>query len=353
MQIVVLGMHRSGTSLVTRVLHELGCHVGAVDWEKGHFEQAEVIAINDALLAGAGDYRWFDADPASFPAHEECGTELIGRIEAVVQALNTDRPWVLKDPRLCVTLPWWKAHLSTPLYVLVLRDPTEVAMSLQRRNRMPLDLGKTMWESYFRSALLHSADAPRVLVKHHDLLRDPVESIHHLASRLESMGVTGLRAADTTDWTSTVDPKRWRERALADAQTLTAEQRVLVSALESGDLPALPSLTPHSETTRRMLGVYREVSNELDISHELRPALRKSSRALQQMKGSVQAVQSRQAQLNRLKIEKLHKKVASLKAKVASYDTRLNNFRRSTSWRVTAPLRAAGRFMRRVKGNSE
>jgi hypothetical protein len=192
--------------------------------------------------------------------------------------------------------------------------------------------------------------APRVLVKHHDLLRDPVESIHHLASRLESMGVTGLRAADTTDWTSTVDPKRWRERALADAQTLTAEQRVLVSALESGDLPALPSLTPHSETTRRMLGVYREVSNELD---ELRRALRKSSRALQQMKGSVQAVQSRQAQLNRLKIEKLHKKVASLKAKVASYDTRLNNFRRSTSWRVTAPLRAAGRFMRRVKGNSE
>lgn len=149
--IVVLGMHRSGTSCVTRMLGAAGVYLGsevldapASDNLFGHWESATAMRINDALLAANGG-SWLDVPRELKPTVEtrqgmrEFLTELVAHPVA---------GW--KDPRTTLTWPVWEQEIGERPAVLVacLRHPLAVARSLAVREQWSMDQGVSLWTTY-------------------------------------------------------------------------------------------------------------------------------------------------------------------------------------------------------------
>lgn len=166
--LVVLGMHRSGTSSVAGALTLLGAAppttlmAPAADNPRGFWESSVVMALNDALLAEAGttwsDWRKVEPPLSSGPVRD--------RIMATLASEFGDaRTIVLKDPRLCRLFPPWRSALLDagyrPLIVTPLRPPSEVAASLQARNPLSRDHALRLWLRHVLEAEVASRGLPR------------------------------------------------------------------------------------------------------------------------------------------------------------------------------------------------
>lgn len=233
--VVVLGMHRSGTSLTARLLQDMGWYLGEAadllgpreDNPEGFFERADVQVLNDTVLERL-DASW-DAPPGP----EEFGPLLDSRLEkeldellSSLRAAAGDRPFAIKDPRLCVVWPLWARHLPADVtLVLTVRDPVEVARSLYARDHMPLHLGLALWENYVRRALLAAANRPVAVVRYGDLVAQPRRSMQQLADALGATAPPSLAEA--------VRPVLHRSRRDSDGELLTHGQRDLWSWLEA------------------------------------------------------------------------------------------------------------------------
>lgn len=196
-QVLVLGMHRSGTSVLTGLLASTGLYAGEDDDfppadahnQQGYWERRDVWAIDETILRVLGA-QWDDprdGDLAALPA--DARALLAERARRVVDALDRRGPWVVKDPRLCTLLPFWLPWLSRPIAVLLYRDPFAVARSLAARDGLPLARGLTLWERYNRAALATSAGLPRLVIAHRDLLEDPRATLRWLLSQLALPGL--------------------------------------------------------------------------------------------------------------------------------------------------------------------
>jgi len=182
--ILVLGMHRSGTSAATGWLQALGVNLGPYlmaedhpSQPKGYFEHAEIVGIHDELMAAIGS-SW--DDPRPLPE----GWELDHRIryfrgqlmEIVRRDLMTQPLWGAKDPRLCRLLPLWLAMLDelgvAVRAICVLRHPAEVAQSLALRNGFAAEKSGLLWLRYVLEAERNSRQTLRITARYQDLLRD-------------------------------------------------------------------------------------------------------------------------------------------------------------------------------------
>lgn len=182
--VVVLSMHRSGTSALTRMLGLLGCDLPATlipgragDNETGFWESQPVVDLNEAICASAGSFwnDWLPLDEGwlGSPLRQAFAE----RAQAVLRdELGASRLFVLKDPRLCRLMPVWQDALAgfgaSPAYVVALRNPFEVAASLQRRNGIGEGGALLAWLRHMLDAERHSRGAPRVFVDYDDLLSD-------------------------------------------------------------------------------------------------------------------------------------------------------------------------------------
>ena len=181
--LLVLGMHRSGTSATTRVANLLGADLGSdlvqpgPDNPDGFWEHAEAVRINDALLEALGR-TWYDMrDMPSGWQGTDAAVKALARIEALVQNdFQTASLCAIKDPRLCLTAPLWIKALQGMEFevvcLFVVRDPREVVSSLHVRNhwaRQPLFL---MWVQYLLEAELATRQVPRTLIMYDQLLED-------------------------------------------------------------------------------------------------------------------------------------------------------------------------------------
>jgi len=181
--ILVLGMHRSGTSALTRVLNLLGCALpgellGANPSNPtGHWESRRALEIDDALLHGLGrewdDLRAMPTDwlgSAAASAARERIAQFV-RDEAASMPL-----WALKEPRLCLLAPLWMEvldALGTDVRVIVpMRDPAEVAASLFRRDATPPAASHLLWLRHVVAAEAASRGRRRALAGYGELLAD-------------------------------------------------------------------------------------------------------------------------------------------------------------------------------------
>ena len=179
--VLVAGMHRSGTSLLTQVLTSLGCAAPktlmAADEHNasGYWESMRVQELNDALLASAGsswdDWQPFHPEWPASPAAVEFGE----RAQALLQdEYGAKRLFVLKDPRICRLLPFWcdaiRQFGAEPRIAMVLRNPFEVAASLAERDAIPDSIGLLLWLRHVLDAEAESRRADRTLVGYDDLL---------------------------------------------------------------------------------------------------------------------------------------------------------------------------------------
>ncbi len=201
MQLIVLGMHRSGTSAVTGLLHQMGAYLGppealiATNGEgpKGLFQRRDVCDLHESVLHALGCDWWklagFDLDRLP----EEARREFDRGAADVIRELDMHRPWVVTDPRLCLLLPLWRGHLKDAAVVFVHRNPLEVARSLEDHDRFPVELGLALWERYGLAAAASARGLPCLAVSYADLMHNPAATANRLLAELGIAKVTGLR----------------------------------------------------------------------------------------------------------------------------------------------------------------
>lgn len=226
--VVVLGMHRSGTSALTGALHSLGlelCHVSdlytAPDNPEGHYESRTLIAANDLLLARRGG-SWARPPLVGDAAFRETPLRVVSRLRRDFFRVHPNEGWLAKDPRLCLTLPTWLCvWREEPAVVLMLRHPDEVARSLMQRDGLPESVGRALWEWYVVNALRTSRQCSTTVMQHRHLVRAPEAALSDLAHELASFGVD-VDTGRVTTAAATIRPSESRQQ-IPDEGTLWAE----------------------------------------------------------------------------------------------------------------------------------
>jgi len=186
--VLVLGMHRSGTSATTGALALRGLWPGnnlmqaTAGNPKGHWEHMGVYAIHEQLLAALGR-SWDDLRPLpeGWTQQKFTATARDQLRELITTELMTHPVWIAKDPRLCRLLPLWLPLLEelgiATSTVLVVRDPREVAQSLLARNQWPLALSRELWWQHISEAIQGSHGLPRHVLTYPRLLANPAGEI--------------------------------------------------------------------------------------------------------------------------------------------------------------------------------
>ncbi|MDQ7075215.1 MAG: glycosyltransferase [Gammaproteobacteria bacterium] len=179
--LIILGMHRSGTSVSTRLFNLLGTDPGtnlmqpAEDNPTGFWEPTDIVAVHDELLQKLGS-SWQDPNPlpntwwnqADIKPFEE-------QLYKLAQQHYTDieQP-IIKDPRLCRLLPIWQKILKrlkwNHNYILVGRSPIEVADSLKKRNELSANHSYLLWLRHVLESEEWSRAHPRIFLMYDQLL---------------------------------------------------------------------------------------------------------------------------------------------------------------------------------------
>ena len=197
--VCVLGMHRSGTSVLTRILNLLGMSLGPENklaggcekdgQPKGYWENVEIIYLNNAILERFGG-NWFE--PPIFPPSWQTSAtlnDLKQRGQLLLKdTFDTAPIWGWKDPRTCLTLPFWQLIVPQMRYVICFRNPMAVAQSLARRDDFSIEKSSTLWLSYVQSALKYTRGSPRLIVFYEDLMDDWSRELPRLARFLGNPG---------------------------------------------------------------------------------------------------------------------------------------------------------------------
>jgi Sulfotransferase family len=189
--VCVIGMHRSGTSVVARMLNLLGVSLGPEDGllapaprnPAGFWENSCVVEVNDELLDVLGGNA---TTPPVLADGWERAAELdaLRKRAAAVLASVSDgaRIVALKDPRLSLTLPFWRTVTPVAHVVHCLRDPVEAAPSLSRWNPVDVEAAGEVWLRYVAGAC---RAGEQVLVTYEDVLSRPKEVARRLAAELD------------------------------------------------------------------------------------------------------------------------------------------------------------------------
>ncbi|WJS98357.1 hypothetical protein [Novosphingobium humi] len=181
MALLVLGMHRSGTSALTRVFSLLGAGLPATLLDgnptnpTGHWESDAVRGFNDAALAQMGS-EWFDW----LAVHEGWQRSLAyhGQVERAREVLRGefgDAPlFALKDPRMCRLAGFWLDVLDAEgieaAIVMPLRNPLEVAESLAQRDGVDAQVTLLVWLRHVLEAEAATRGRPRLVISYDQVL---------------------------------------------------------------------------------------------------------------------------------------------------------------------------------------
>lgn len=147
--LLIVGMHRSGTSCLAGSLQQRGLYLGDVhEWNphnlKGNRENQQVMDLNDEILE-FNQGSW-DTPPSTITwniRHKEKRDLIISSLQ------DSKQIWGFKDPRTLITLGFWEDGLSQPFQLIgTYRHPYAVAASLHKRNGLPIESGLKLWYSY-------------------------------------------------------------------------------------------------------------------------------------------------------------------------------------------------------------
>lgn len=244
--VLVTGMHRSGTSLATSMLQAAGYDLGDPEQmlpaddanPNGFYEQWPIVRLNEHLLELHGG-SWDDPpdlEPQWWQAAALTAERQRGR-DAIEEVFGTDLPAraAVKDPRFCLTLPFWLDLVEVDHVVHVVREPAAVAASLASRDDMAPEDAGVLWLRHVAALVTATAGrgAPSLLtLRHEDLLRDPLPT---LAGVLDQVGGPGV-----PDWQRAVeplvDPTLWRQRDTAPQHAIVALAQQVAAGL-GGDEP--------------------------------------------------------------------------------------------------------------------
>lgn len=195
--IVLLGMHRSGTSIFANILAGLGVNMGkrlrdGDDFNKyGYYEDLEIKNLNQEILA---DWREL---PSQNTIHQRA-LDNKEKILDICKRRNQLKLWGWKDPRTCITVEYWHYYLYKPFYIIVNRNTNDIANSLMRRERKKernTGLSKKYWTNlidiYRRYTLnfLMKAQPDYMLVDYDYLVKSPLSAYFLVTQICEKVGL--------------------------------------------------------------------------------------------------------------------------------------------------------------------
>jgi hypothetical protein len=283
----VLGMHRSGTSALTGLLHMLGVELGRHLMKPGRgnpsgfWEYKPIVDTHIALLSAIGstddDYlplpEGWERRPAALAFQHEMQ-------EIVWREFAWKKMWGFKDPRTCRMLPMWHSIFTTlrmdSRFILILRDPTEIAANWQTGDGQRYIKTSLMTLTHMLQSERHTRGKKRVLVTYDNVLNDWKATVEGIANVLQiewprSVDSAALRVSEFIDpklrHHRTADPAK-SENALIEggadpqiARWTFAVYNTLMAAAASDDAEAVlnksqPFLDRISEDFNRVAPAY-------------------------------------------------------------------------------------------------
>lgn len=203
-------MHRSGTSVLARMINLAGAYVGDTDEllpagrdnPTGFWERRDVGAAQEGFLKENG-FSWshiggFDLARIAPASVERCRAGIAG----ILRGIDTGgRALLIKDPRLCLLLPLWQSIIDRPYYVFAVRDPRSVVTSLQvsYRNAFTTHFLFALWQKYVQSALQALRGQRVLFVAYSRVMYDAPSEARRLTRGLTDLGIADVRELDPAD----------------------------------------------------------------------------------------------------------------------------------------------------------
>lgn len=194
--VVVLGMHRSGTSALTRGLQACGVALGeehepaaAGINDKGYWEDVDFVRLNEEMLHHCG-MAWHSVSPVSASDVEKlCANGFLHRATDLLRRKSAGHVrFGFKDPRTAKMLPFWVrvfAHGGFDVrYIIAIRNPLSVVQSLSRRDQFPPTKSYLTWVDHVLTSLLHSDPAHTIIVDFDFLMGHPAAELQRIAALL-------------------------------------------------------------------------------------------------------------------------------------------------------------------------
>jgi hypothetical protein len=364
--IVVAGMHRSGTSLITKSLESLGVSLGnnlmpcAEQNIKGFWEDLEVVNINDRILKLA-DMDW--ASINRFPTElidSPKGILLQKEAKKIVSERITENPvWGVKDPRLTRLLPFWqKIFFDLQIaahYIYVIRNPLDIANSLKSRDDFDLSMSIQLWLLYTFESLTHLTGEKIYFVSYDTFLTEPEKYLREIAAGFE----LDLDAEKLSFFKNEfIDIKLRHSHSSDDDLTRHSEVPSVIKKM----FLFLKKLTDNKADMQEVTAILRELEYgyliftastvhkfsrnghildiELKNTLKLHKSLISQHEALQNYRLNLEAeIQNLQAD-----IQKLHTEKSCLEQKFNDTNDHLQQIYKTKTWRLTKPIRSLRAF---------
>ncbi|MEM7238622.1 MAG: hypothetical protein AAF501_12485, partial [Pseudomonadota bacterium] len=358
--LLVLGMHRSGSSALTRVISLLGYSLPKTlikdnaSNRRGHWESQPLARLDDAYLGEAG-LVWSDWTSGTLVRMQAAAMR---DFEQDLRSLIADefpagQPAVIKEPRLCRFVPRIRAALGPDVptrAIIITRNPLEVIASLMRRNNLTEANAGLLWLRYMLDAVSGSEGLPRAFVAYDQLIADPLTTLSgvervlgspypitldHVASEVSGFlnGTLQNHASSAEDVVHHDLTGGWISDAYAALRVLTNDPQA------PEPLATLARVQREFDLAEPMLGyIVASYDQELD-------ELRRRTAAL----GASVELKTEQVRILRDAAEEddargaavaFESEIETLQAQVEHERAELRALRRSPSWRITAPLRS-------------
>ena len=377
--LLVLGMHRSGTSAAAGLLMHLGADMARTpirsdaDNARGYWEPLPIVELHDRLLAeaGGGWDDWVRLDP------ERIGAGAADALTAAYVAEFGAAPLaVLKDPRLSRFLPLWLDVLGrlgiAPLAVIALRHPLEVARSLERRDGMPQDEALLLWLRYSLEIERGTRGLPRSFLRYDDLIADWRAAADRLAAELglawpvppaavaETVdgfldGAMRHHAARPADFGANPQLAAWIDAGYAALEDLArggdraeAEARLDALAAALADADALIGATTRRQR-HAALARAAALADGLVAARAEAAAQAAAAHAAAVARAEAEARHAAAAAAAAAALAEVEARLAAAETHAARLEAARAALIGSTSWRLTAPLRQVAARLRRPR----
>lgn len=385
--IVVLGMHRSGTSALTRGLQALDIQLGddliaglPGNNERGFWEDADINSLNNEILHSLGS-SWsscgvFLNDHSTAQALDTFKLSAVNLIRKKTENCNY---FGIKDPRICRLLPFWQdifAHEKIDVhYVIAVRNPLSVADSLKKRDQFDSKKSYLLWIDHQLSAVRGTQGCSRVVVEYDALLESPELQMKRLS---EMLGLTPPNAEAIRNYEDTFLEKSLRHssyqlRDLTFAKDLPPAAvnlyRTLLRAAQTDSLDSMEILLQEAanldwgskdypiilkyideceekihQTNVACLAQKKSIAEQVEKVASLKNANTALQEKAESLKDENTTLLGTQATLHGT-INSLRSQAEDLRCQNVQLSAELSRLIESNSWRMTAPLRALRRLI--------